>query len=50
MEAYLERARGDWSVVETLIKAGELVRLNYRGRKFFLRKLKDSLSLRDTGT
>lgn len=50
VEAYLEKAKGDWGMVEALIKAGELVRLNYRGKKFFLRKLKDSLSLRDTGT
>jgi len=49
LEAYLEKAKEGWGVVEDLLKSGELVRLNYRGKKFFLRRLKNSYSLRDAG-
>lgn len=40
VEVYLKKAKEDWGVVEDLVKAGELVKLNYGGKRFFLRKLR----------
>jgi len=42
VEAYLEKAKGDWGVVEDLLQSGELVKLDYGGKIFFLRKLRNT--------
>jgi hypothetical protein len=37
VEELLHRARAGWSVVQQLIRRGELVESEYEGRKFFIR-------------
>ncbi|MDD4986637.1 MAG: radical SAM protein [Dehalococcoidales bacterium] len=37
----LEKTGDDWSVIEKLIKDGALVKLEYQGKKFYMRKLPD---------
>lgn len=39
VEEFLRKAGSDWSLVEKLIKEGELVELNYGGYKFYMRRL-----------
>jgi len=39
VEAYLKKAESNDSIVEKLVREGELVVTEYNGRKFFLRKL-----------
>jgi len=36
---FLKKADADWSVIEKLIEEGNLVELEYQGRKFYMRKL-----------
>lgn len=40
VEALLERAGGDWSLVHTLIAQGQLVETTYAGHRFYLRRLR----------
>ena len=37
---FLERAGNSWDLVQSLIDAGELIKAEYQGHKFYLRKLK----------
>jgi wyosine [tRNA(Phe)-imidazoG37] synthetase (radical SAM superfamily) len=37
---FLERAGNSWDLVQSLIDAGELIKVEYQGHKFYLRKLK----------
>lgn len=39
VELFLKKANVDWSIVDELIKAGEIVELEYGGKKFYVRKL-----------
>ncbi len=39
VEAYLKKAESNDSIIEKLVREGELVVTEYNGRKFFLRKL-----------
>lgn len=43
LKDFLERAKSDWSVIERLIKQGQLVESEYKGHKFYIRKLKNQL-------
>ena len=36
---FLARARADWPVVRGLIAQGQLIEMEYEGRKFYMRKL-----------
>ena len=36
---FLKKANSDWGVIEKLIKDGNLIELEYQGRKFYMRKL-----------
>jgi wyosine [tRNA(Phe)-imidazoG37] synthetase (radical SAM superfamily) len=36
---FLARARADWSIVRALINQGQLIEMDYEGRKFYMRKL-----------
>jgi len=36
----LKKANAEWSVVEKLVDEGKLIELEYRGRRFYMRKLK----------
>jgi wyosine [tRNA(Phe)-imidazoG37] synthetase (radical SAM superfamily) len=36
---FLRRAGTDWSVIDRLIDGGRLIETNYKGRKFYMRKL-----------
>ncbi|WP_297466405.1 radical SAM protein [Thermococcus sp.] len=36
----LRKNNADWSVVERLLRGGKLIRLNYRGKTFYMRALK----------
>jgi wyosine [tRNA(Phe)-imidazoG37] synthetase (radical SAM superfamily) len=36
---FLARARADWSIVRTLINQDQLIKMDYEGRKFYMRKL-----------
>jgi wyosine [tRNA(Phe)-imidazoG37] synthetase (radical SAM superfamily) len=36
---FLRRAGADWGVIEKLIEEGNLIELEYQGRKFYMRKL-----------
>lgn len=37
---FLTRARADWSIVRKLIEQGQLVETGYRGKRFYMRKLR----------
>jgi hypothetical protein len=37
---FLRRAGVGWEVVETLLHSGQLIETDYRGKKFYLRKLR----------
>jgi wyosine [tRNA(Phe)-imidazoG37] synthetase (radical SAM superfamily) len=39
VRALLERARGDWSIIDTLIAQGRLIKTEYEGKRFYARKL-----------
>jgi wyosine [tRNA(Phe)-imidazoG37] synthetase (radical SAM superfamily) len=39
VRALLERARGDWSIIDTLIAQGRLIETEYEGKRFYTRKL-----------
>jgi wyosine [tRNA(Phe)-imidazoG37] synthetase (radical SAM superfamily) len=39
VRAFLQRAGGEWSIVEQLLQRGELVEVSYRGQRFFLRAI-----------
>jgi wyosine [tRNA(Phe)-imidazoG37] synthetase (radical SAM superfamily) len=39
---FLERAGNSWDLVQSLIDAGELIKVEYQGHTFYLRKLKKS--------
>ena len=43
MRDFLKRAKSDWSVIDRLIKQGHLVESEYKGHKFYIRKLKNQL-------
>jgi len=43
LKDFLKRAKSDWSVIERLIKQGKLVESEYKGHKFYIRKLKKSV-------
>jgi len=36
---FLEKAGADWSVVDELLKSGAMIKLEYRGHEFYMRKL-----------
>lgn len=40
---FLARAGADWSVIHSLIERGQLIEMEYEGRKFYMRKL-DAIS------
>ncbi|NJF24462.1 radical SAM protein [Thermococcus sp. Bubb.Bath] len=40
VKEFLKKANADWSVVEKLLKEGELIELEYNGKKFYMRRLK----------
>ena len=35
----LEKKGADWSLVEKMLKQGELIEIEYLGRKYYMRKL-----------
>ncbi len=39
VEKFLEKANADWSVVEKLIKENKLIEVEYKGNRFYMRKL-----------
>jgi len=39
VKKFLSKAKTDWSIIEKLIKEGKLVEVDYRGNKFYIRKL-----------
>ena len=39
MEKFLERAETDWSVIDKLISRGQLIEVEYEGKRFYLRRL-----------
>ncbi len=39
VQKFLEKASADWEVVERLLESGKMVRLEYRGNVFYMRKL-----------
>jgi wyosine [tRNA(Phe)-imidazoG37] synthetase (radical SAM superfamily) len=39
VKALLARARGDWSIIDTLIAQGRLIETEYEGKRFYARKL-----------
>ena len=43
LKDFLKRAKSDWSVIDRLIKQGQLVESEYKGHKFYIRKLKKSV-------
>ena len=38
VKAFLLQAKADWSMIERLINQGQLIELNYRGKRFYMRK------------
>jgi len=38
VKEFLLQAKADWSVIERLINQGQLIELNYRGKRFYMRK------------
>lgn len=36
----LEKAGAEWSIVEKLLREGKLIQIEYRGERFYMRKLK----------
>jgi hypothetical protein len=36
---FLSKAKADWNVVEKLIEDGKLAEVEYKGNKFYMRKL-----------
>ena len=38
VRSLLKKARADWQVVEQLIKDGKLVKTDYQGEQYFLRR------------
>ena len=40
LKDFLKRAKSDWSVIDRLIKQGQLVESEYKGHKFYIRKFK----------
>jgi wyosine [tRNA(Phe)-imidazoG37] synthetase (radical SAM superfamily) len=40
LKDFLKRAHSDWSVIDRLIKQGQLVESEYKGHKFYIRKFK----------
>jgi len=36
---FLSKAKADWNIIKKLINDGKLIELNYRGKKFYMRKL-----------
>lgn len=43
---FLKRAKSDWSVIDRLIKQGQLVELEYKKHKFYIRKFKKSRNIK----
>jgi hypothetical protein len=39
VRALLARARGDWSIIDTLIAQGRLIETEYEGKRFYARRL-----------
>ncbi len=39
VQKFLERAGADWSLVDELLRSGAMIRLEYRGHEFYMRKL-----------
>jgi wyosine [tRNA(Phe)-imidazoG37] synthetase (radical SAM superfamily) len=39
VDAFLERAEGDWAAVQRLVTEGQLVEVDYRDHRYYLRKL-----------
>jgi len=37
---FLKKANADWSVVEKLIERGDMLETHYRGKKFYVRRMK----------
>ena len=40
LKDFLKRAKSDWSIIEGLIEQGKLVKSEYEGHKFYIRKFK----------
>jgi wyosine [tRNA(Phe)-imidazoG37] synthetase (radical SAM superfamily) len=40
VRALLARARGDWSIIDTLIAQGRLIETEYEGKRFYARRLR----------
>jgi wyosine [tRNA(Phe)-imidazoG37] synthetase (radical SAM superfamily) len=38
VKEFLHQARVDWSMIERLINQGQLIELNYRGKRFYMRR------------
>jgi len=38
VKEFLLQAKADWSMIERLINQGQLIELNYRGKRFYMRK------------
>ena len=38
VKAFLLQAKGDWSMIERLINQGQLIELNYQGKRFYMRR------------
>ncbi len=43
---FLKRAKSDWSVIDRLIKQGQLVESEYKEHKFYIRKFKKSRNIK----
>ena len=39
VEEFLTKAKGDWNIIEKLIAENKLVEMEYKDKKFYLRKL-----------
>jgi hypothetical protein len=38
VKEFLHQAKADWSMIERLIRQGQLIELNYQGKRFYMRR------------
>ena len=38
VKEFLQQAKADWSMIERLIRQGQLIELNYQGKRFYMRR------------
>ena len=46
---FLSKAKADWNIIERLIKDGKLVEVEYKGKKFYMRKLPEKYHINAGG-